>query len=354
MINFHEYTSEALNRLNINQFTKVQEEVMPHVSNHEDVYAISPTGSGKTYAYLLPLLDKLELQGKGKHFCKVMILAPTRELCIQITYVIREVLKNREGIRTTLLTGGYDIQKQIKSNKNGSDIIVGTPSRVSDHLRRHTIKPKQLETVVIDEVDMMLSMGFEEDIQDCLSYLNEHQTLLFSATETKQTEALSLKLCKDPFIIRIQEETYLKQDTNIQLVNVKENQKIDVLEEILKKSKQTIVFCNTRKTCDFLTDLLKKRDYSIDTIHSEMDYSKRKKIMESFRDNTLKILCATDVASRGIDIPSVHTVIIYDLPDTKEQLIHKVGRTSRAKTKGNAYIFVTNKEKNKYDFEHLF
>lgn len=354
MFTFKPFTEESIHRLGITEFTQIQKEVIPHISNNEDVYAISPTGSGKTYTYLLPLLDKLELQGKGKHFCKILILAPTRELSIQITHVIRELLKNREGIRTSLLTGGYDIQKQIKSNKNGADIIVGTPSRVSDHLRRHTIKPKLLETVVIDEVDMMLEMGFEEDIKECLSYLPTHQTLLFSATETNKTEELSKQLLNNPFICKVKEEKYLKQDTDIQLVTVNEDKKIDVLEKLLKNSKQTIVFCNTRKTCDFLTELLKNRNYSIDTIHSDMDYFKRKKIMEQFRNNELDILCATDVASRGIDIPSVDTVILYDLPDTKEQIIHKVGRTSRAKTKGKAYIFVTSKQTKMYDFDHLF
>lgn len=354
MITFNSYTQEAIDRLGITEFTQIQQEVIPHIFNHEDLYAISPTGSGKTYTYLLPLLDKLVLQGKGKHFCKVLILAPTREFSIQITHVIRDLLKNREGIRTSLLTGGYDIQKQIKSNKNGADIIVGTPSRVSDHLRRHTIKPKLLQTVVIDEVDMMLEMGFEEDVKECLSYLPSHQTLLFSATETNKTEALSKQLLNEPFICKVKEETYLKQDTDIQLVTVNEDKKIDVLEKLLKNSKQTIVFCNTKKTCDFLTELLIKRNYSINTIHSDMDYSKRKNIMEEFRNGTLHVLCATDVASRGIDIPSVDTVILYDLPDTKEQLIHKIGRTSRARTKGKAFIFVNQKQSKMYDFKHLF
>ena len=139
MITLRKETTDALN---IEKFTDIQTQVIPHACNHEDIYALAPTGSGKTYAYVLPVLEQIELQGKGKHFPRCIIFAPTRELSIQITHVIRDLLKNREGIRTSLLTGGYDIQKQIQATRNGADIIVGTPSRIKDHLRRHTLKTK--------------------------------------------------------------------------------------------------------------------------------------------------------------------------------------------------------------------
>ncbi len=349
-----ELRQETLEAFPYDNFTQIQQQVIPHACATQDIYALSPTGSGKTYAYLLPILDKLELQGKGKHFPRCLILAPTRELCIQITHVIRDLLKKREGIRTALLTGGYDIQKQIKTFKNGADIVVGTPARVSDHLRRHTFKTKQCDMIVIDEADMMLSMGFEEDIHSCLSYFKEHQTMLFSATENKQTKQLARTILKDPFICKIQKDQSKKQNIVVHIFKTREKNKIDVLERILKKQTNScILFCNTRKTCDFITDLLQKRNYQIDTIHSEMEYTKRKKIMEAFHDHKLQILCATDVASRGIDIPSVNTVILYDMSDTQEQLIHRIGRCSRDGSLSHAYLFLTNKDK-VYDFEHLF
>ncbi len=351
MINLRE---ETMSELNFTQFTKIQEQVIPHACMNEDIYALAPTGSGKTYAYLLPILERIELQGKGKHFPRCLILAPTRELCIQITHVIRDLLKHREGIRTALLTGGYDIQKQIKSFKNGADIVVGTPSRVSDHLRRHTFKTKSCDMIVLDEADMMLSMGFEEDVKQCLTYFKEHQTMLFSATETKQTKQLASQILNDPFICKIQEDDYKKQDITVHIIQTKEQNKIDVLTKLLnKEQKQCILFCNTRKTCDFITELFQKRKISIDTIHSEMDYSNRKQIMDSFRNKSLQVLCATDVASRGIDIPNVDTVIMYDIADTEEQLIHRIGRCSRDGKKSNAYVFLTRNDK-VYDFKHLF
>lgn len=345
---------ETLEAFPYENYTEIQKEVIPHACALEDIYALAPTGSGKTYAYLLPILEKIELQGKGKHFPRCLILAPTRELCIQITHVIRDLLKKREGIRTALLTGGYDIQKQIKTFKNGADIVVGTPSRVNDHLRRHTFKTKLCDMLVLDEADMMLSMGFEEDVLSCISYFKEHQTMLFSATETRKTKQLAQSILKNPYICKIEKDTSKKQNIIVHIIKTKENKKIDVLENLLKKqTTQTILFCNKRKTCDFITELLQKRKYKIDTIHSEMDYSKRKKIMEQFHNHKINILCATDVASRGIDIPSVNTVILYDISDTQEQLIHRIGRCSRDGTLSHAYIFLANKDK-VYDFEQLF
>lgn len=354
MITLRNETKTALEKLHIQKLTRIQETVIPHALNQEDIYALSPTGSGKTYAFLLPILERIELQGKGKHFPKALILAPTRELCIQITNVIRNLLQNREGIRTALLTGGYDMQKQIRSFKNGADIVVGTPSRVKDHLRRHTLKAKMCDILVLDEADMMLSMGFEEDVKDCIAYLPEHQTLLFSATETDETAALASSILHSPYVVSIKKEEMLKQDITLHIVKTNEKQKIDYLISLLKKEKkQCILFCNTKKTCDFLTGILQSKHMHIETIHSDMDYKQRKQTMNAFRNGDLSVLCATDVASRGIDIPSVDTVIMYDVADTEEQLIHRTGRCSRDGKKANAYLFVTKKDK-AYNYNQLF
>lgn len=342
-------TNIALENMHISSFTNVQEKVIPYACAHRDILAISPTGSGKTLAYLLPVLEQIEVQGKGKHFPRALILTPTRELALQITHVIRRLLEKREGIRTALLTGGIDMQKQIRSFHQGADIIVGTPSRVKDHLRRHTFKPKMCDILVIDEADEMLKMGFREDIQDICGSLGEHQTMLFSATFTRDTEQLASGMLNDPFVCRIEEETLLKQHIETKIIYVEEKNKIDALEKIVKNRKgQILVFANTRKTCDFISMIMQKKNCSIDTIHSEMDYALRKKIMESFRNHDLKILCATGVAARGIDIPSVETVILYDLPDTKEEYTHRIGRTARAFHSGNAYVFLRQNQKESF------
>lgn len=344
-MNLRKETLDALEAMHITTLTAIQENVIPHACNHEDIFAISPTGSGKTFAYLLPILEQIEVQGKGKHFPRALILVPTRELALQITQVIRTLLEKREGIRTALLTGGVDIQKQIRSFHQGADVIVGTPSRVKDHLRRHTCKPKFCDMLVIDEVDEMLQMGFIQDIQDIKQALPPHQTMLFSASYTAETESFASGLLHDPFVCKIKQEQYLKQNIETKIIHVEEKKKIDALEKIIQKTKgQILVFANTRKTCDFINTLLQKKNYSIKTIHSEMDYAERKKIMESFRNHDLKILCSTDVAARGIDIPSVETVILYDLPETQAQYMHRIGRTARAFHHGIAYVFLTHSQ----------
>lgn len=353
MIKLRNETVDILQKLQITTFTQVQQLVIPQALASHDIYAISPTGSGKTLSYLLPVLERIDQQGKGKHFPYCLIIAPTRELCIQITHVIRSILQNREGIRTALLTGGYDIQKQIHSFKSGADIVVGTPSRILDHLRRHTLKLNKLDTLIIDEADLLVSMGFLEDTKRIIEQLPKHQTMLFTATDSPTLSAFSSAYLQDPFTCKIQKETYLKQDIQTTIIEVQEKKKLDILLKQCQKNKKTLIFANTRKTCDFISDFLQKKHLQVDTIHSDMDYTKRRKIMDAFRNDILQILCATDVAARGIDIPSVQTVILYDLPETKEQLIHRTGRAGRSFHHGNVFLYITPKQKHMYDFKHL-
>ncbi|MDD6259337.1 MAG: DEAD/DEAH box helicase [Erysipelotrichaceae bacterium] len=354
MNNIREETVTSLKNQNIQQFTEVQKQCIPDALEGKDILAQAPTGSGKTLAYLIPSINDLEPQRKGKHFPKVLILVPTRELALQVCDTARKLLSNREGIRVIPLTGGTDIKKQIHSFSKGSDIVVGTPSRILDHFRRHTFKPKECKKLVLDEADEMLSMGFEEDVEKIIDLLPSHQTLLFSATWNQNVKRLAEHILKDPLHVQIQEETYLKQDIHYFEVIVSEKEKIDVLKKIIPSHKQTLIFTNTRKTADYVTDLLVKYHYKAAYIHSEMDYGIRKKNMQLFRDNKIQILCATGVAERGIDIPAVSNVILYDLPDTKEELIHRTGRTARHFHKGDAYILVTPKEYESYQLNRLF
>lgn len=333
---------DRLQQLNITSLSSIQAQCIPHALNHEDILAQAPTGSGKTYAYLLPILDGLTLQGKGKHFPQAMILAPTRELSLQIAQVIRELLMYTEGIRTTVLTGGIDIKVQIRSFSKGADIVVGTPSRICDHLRRHTLKTKKCTTIVIDEADEMLKMGFFEDVNTIIASLPQHQTMMFSATYSSELKALAESLLSHPFECIVEQEVLLKQDTKYLSYEVYEDQKIDLLKKLLKQNRcQTILFCNTKKTCDFVCQILKKNHYACNYIHSDMDPKTRKAIMQEFKNGKLNLLIATDVASRGVDIPSVGLVISYDVADTMDAMIHRFGRTARAKTSGSAIVFVT-------------
>lgn len=354
MNEIREETQASLKSLHIEQFTEVQKQCIPPALDNKDIMAEAPTGSGKTLAYLIPAVNELEPQGKGKHFPKVLILVPTRELALQVADMARKLLANREGIRVIPLTGGTDIKRQIHSFSKGSDIVIGTPSRILDHFRRHTFKPKECTKLILDEADEMLSMGFEEDVEKIISLLPEHQTLLFSATWNQNVEKLAENILNNPVHIHIQDETYLKQDIHYFEVIVNEKEKIDALKKYISRGKQTLIFTNTRKTADYVTEILLKYHYQAAYIHSEMDYSIRKKNMELFRDTKIQILCATGVAARGIDIPSVNNVILYDLPDTKEELIHRTGRTARHFQKGNAYIFTTPKEHSRNNLNQIF
>jgi ATP-dependent RNA helicase DeaD len=351
---FHEPLQKALADKNIVQLSEVQKQCIPHAMNGEDVFAQAPTGSGKTYAYLLPILERIELQGKGKHLPQAIILSPTRELSLQIADTVRELLAHIEGIRTAVLTGGMDMNVQVRSFKNGADIVIGTPSRICDHLRRHTLKTKNCHIAVLDEADVMLSMGFEEDVKTVLAQLPEHQTMLFSATYPDEIRQLAEQALHDPFECQIKQETLLEQKIAYHAFYMKENEKPDLLFSLLKRQQKCILFANTIRTCDFLQKLLHQKGFSAETIHSDMDYTIRKRIMQEFRDGPLQTLIATDVASRGIDIPAVSCVILYDLPDNEDSLIHRTGRTARAGNTGEVDLFVTAKDRHRFPLKKYF
>lgn len=336
-----EAMQNALRHKNITSLSEVQKQCIPPACKGRDIFAQAPTGSGKTYAYLIPILERIHLQGKGKHYPQAVILSPTRELSLQIAETVRGLLEHVEGIRTVVLTGGVDMNAQVRAFSKGADIVIGTPSRICDHLRRHTFKAKICTTAVLDEADVMLSMGFAEDVRTVLRSLPEHQTLLFSATYNDAVAALAEQDLKQPFTCSIKEEKLLAQDTRYICQIIAENQKLDLLKSCLKKTEgQILLFCNTRRTADFVSSFLQEHAFDADTIHSEMDPKKRKEIMKKFRENQLTILTATDVASRGIDIPAVNTVICYDMPDVMDDLIHRFGRTARAGNTGTAIVFL--------------
>ncbi len=347
----HDFTQITQDSLKLNQITElsdIQKKAIPFIVEGKDVLVHSPTGSGKTNVYLLPVIDKLEPQGNKKHFAKAIVLAPTRELSLQIADRARKLLSNREGIRTTVLSGGVDIQKQIRMNAKGADIVIGTPARIADHLRRHTLKPNQLETLIVDEADMMLTMGFLEDIKNVLSYLPEHQTILLSATFEEGIREMQRDMMIDPVIVESKNKDFLKQEIALEYMFVQGNKRIEPLVKILNQEHtDAIIFCNTRNTSDFVADMLRKNGIETYAIHSEMDYGERKKIMKDFVSHKINVLVATDVASRGIDIPAVGLVINFDYPDQSSYLKHRIGRTARASRKGKAITMLKENQKNK-------
>lgn len=336
--------------------SKIQEEMIPLALDGNDILAIAPTGSGKTGAFLIPALNTLEPNYNRKHMPRVLIVSPTRELCLQIAEESRSLLQTQEGIRTTCLTGGVDIQKQIRSFKNGADIVVGTPSRILDHIRRHTLKTKDIDFLIIDEADEMLTMGFLEDVQSIASKLKQHQTILTSATFNKDLEGFALSILNDPKRIEIKQDSVLSQNIDLTVIDIPTNKKNETVFSILNKEdfNNAIIFTNTIKTSEFVKEqIYKNTSYSVCSIHSDMDPKTRLHYMKDFKDGTTRILCATDVAARGIDIKHVDLVILYDYPDRKEFLKHRVGRTGRANKAGSCYILLSNKQDKEQEIASL-
>ncbi len=335
----------ALKELNITELSDVQTAVIPSFLEGHDLLVKAATASGKTYAYGIPVAERAEPQGKGKHYPSVLILVPTRELALQTARAIRLLFVKKEGVRTAVLYGGEDMNRQVRMFSKGADIVVATPARLLDHLRRHTFRTKMCHTLIIDEADVMVSMGFYEDVINVASALEEHQTALFSATYPPKVEALCMNLLHEPQVIEIQNESVHPQDIGYYYRSVHPDHKLDTLASMLKKmSGSAIVFCNRRKTAEFVTKGLKERGLKASFTHSELEPQERKKIMERFRNQEIRILCATDVLARGIDLPFLDCVILYDYPEDSETLLHRCGRTSRNMKLGKAVLLLEKKE----------
>ncbi|MBR3357598.1 MAG: DEAD/DEAH box helicase [Solobacterium sp.] len=335
---------KALREMNIETLSEVQAECIPEILAGRNVRITAPTGSGKTLTYLLPLLDRMEIQKSGKHLPVLLILVPTRELALQTADICRSCLKYTEGIRTAVLTGGVSIDAQIRSFRSGADIVIATPARLLDHIRRHTFKPKQMRDVIIDEADRMAEMGFLEDVQTVMRQLPPVRTVCLSATEDERLEILAGEFFPDAVMHRIEETSLLKQEFTFRILHLAPKDKNSAAYHILKEHRSSaVVFCNSRRTADSLTAWLQKRGIHADVLHSEMDPAVRKKTMQKYRSGELPVIVATDVLSRGIDVASTGLVLLYDLPESLNDLIHRIGRTARASRKGLVWVLQTAK-----------
>ena len=322
----------------------IQAQAIPVVLSGRDVIGQAQTGSGKTAAFGIPMLEKVDPDNKKT---QVIILSPTRELAIQVADEIRKLSKYMHGIKILPVYGGQDITKQIRSLKGGAQIIIGTPGRVMDHLRRKTIRCEHVHTVVLDEADEMLNMGFREDIETILSYIpEERQTVLFSATMPKAILDITKKYQKDAVTIKVVKKELTVPSIDQYYYDVKRKDKVDVLTRLLDyyDPKLSIVFCNTKRMVDELASELQGRGYFAEGLHGDMKQSQRDRVMNSFRNGKTEILIATDVAARGIDVDDVEAVFNFDIPQDDEYYVHRIGRTGRAGRTGMAFSFVVGKE----------
>ncbi len=334
-----EHLIEPLYDLGFEEPTPVQREAIPLILENKNLIVQAPTGTGKTMAFALPILERLRKQ-KNPY---AIVIVPTRELCIQVA---QEINKISSSFRVYALPiyGGQSIDNQIRALKKGVQIVVGTPGRLIDHINRKTLYLQEIKCLVLDEADEMLDMGFEEDIREILGFVPEDcQKLLFSATMPQGIIAISKKYLKDAERISLSRESIIVPNIKQIFYEVRESEKLDVLTKILDTEieDQVLIFCHTKKETDEVAYALKNRGYSADALHGDYSQTQRERVMSKFRKKDINILVATDVAARGIDISDVSHVINYSIPQNPENYVHRIGRTGRAGKEGVAITFVT-------------
>ncbi len=343
-LNLNPKILRGIQEMGFEETTPIQGKAIPVVMEGVDVIGQAQTGTGKTAAFGIPLLMKVDPHNKKT---QAIVLCPTRELAIQVAEEIRNLAKYMHGVKILPVYGGQDIVKQIRSLKGGTQIIIGTPGRVMDHLRRKTIKCDYVNTIVLDEADEMLNMGFREDIETVLEYIpEERQTVLFSATMPKPILDITRKYQKDAVTIKVVKKELTVPNIDQYYYDVKRKDKVEVLSRLLDvyDPKLSLVFCNTKRMVDELVNALQGRGYFAEGLHGDMKQAQRDRVMNNFRNGKTEILVATDVAARGIDVDDVEAVFNFDLPQDDEYYVHRIGRTGRAGRTGRSFTFVKGKE----------
>lgn len=334
----------AVTEMGFEAASPIQAQAIPLQMQGLDIIGQAQTGTGKTAAFGIPLLQKVDPKSRK---LQAIALCPTRELAIQVAEEVRRLAKYMHGVKVLPIYGGQDIVKQIRSLKDGVQIIIGTPGRVMDHMRRKTIKFDNVHTVILDEADEMLNMGFLEDMETILSELpEERQTLMFSATMPPAIAAIAKNFQKDPEIVRMVKKELTVPKVTQYYYEVKPRNKVETMCRLLDMyaPKLSIVFCNTKRQVDELVQTLQGRGYFAEGLHGDLKQIQRDRVMNSFRNGRTDILVATDVAARGIDVDDVEAVFNYDVPQDEEYYVHRIGRTGRAGREGKAFSFVVGKE----------
>ena len=332
---------KALEKRGIELSTPVQAGCIPPMMEWKDVVAKAPTGTGKTFAYGIPIVEHIDPEDES---VQAVILAPTRELAIQITEELRDLAAFRPGVRTVCLYGGAPIGKQIDTLKKHPQIVVATPGRLSDHMKRRTVRVDTAQTVVLDEADRMLDMGFIHDVTRILDKIPNRKNLgMFSATISREVMDISWVYQRDPEEITVQATKENKPDILQYRLEVPSDGKVDAIVRILscEKYDRVICFCNTKGSTERLTKFLQMRGVDAQCIHGDIPQRKREEVMQRFRDGKLRVFVATDVASRGIDVDDVDAVFNYEVPEENEYYVHRIGRTGRAKKHGVAYTLLS-------------
>ncbi|MEQ2520618.1 DEAD/DEAH box helicase [Ruthenibacterium sp. CLA-JM-H11] len=338
---------QAVERMGFTEMTEVQEKAIPPMMEGRDIIAKAPTGTGKTCAFGIPLIAGLDPE---KKYPQAVVMAPTRELAQQITEDLRDLAHFYPEVRVVCVYGGANMNRQIEQLKKGPQIVVATPGRLQDHMKRRTVDLSHVETIVLDEADEMLNMGFYKDVRHILDTIKSRKRLaMFSATISREVMDIGWLYQRDAEEITVQpvEDSMPKIDQYMMLTTGR-NKLADLSELIVKNGyKRVMVFCNQKYTTAMLANQLARLNFGVDCLHGDLSQAERNKIMASFKAGEIPVLVATDVAARGIDVSEVDAVFNYDVPESNEQYTHRIGRTGRARHEGTAYILYTKEERNR-------
>lgn len=334
---------KAVTELGYESPSPIQQKTIPLLLEGNDIIGQAQTGTGKTAAFALPGINLIDLKNKD---VQVLVLTPTRELAIQVAEAFHSYSKHLGRIKVLPIYGGQSIVQQMKHLKSGAQVIVGTPGRVMDHMRRETLDLSNLKLVILDEADEMLNMGFQEDVEFILSHTPEQrQTALFSATMPKGVRRIADNFLKDATSIEIERKTMTVPTITQYYINLSENQKTDALTRLLEieinSGEAVLIFHRTKVGAAALTEKLQARGYAAEAMHGDMNQNQRETVIKRLKSGKVEIVVATDVAARGLDVERITTVINYDMPSDTESYVHRIGRTGRAGREGKAVLFVT-------------
>ncbi|MCD7781441.1 MAG: DEAD/DEAH box helicase [Methanosphaera sp.] len=342
--NISEEIQRAIEDMGFEEATPIQSLAIPKILKHRDVTGQAQTGTGKTVAFGIPILENMDKKDKR---LQAIILCPTRELTIQVAEQIKQLSQYLPYIKVLPIYGGQPIDRQIKALEKGVQIVIGTPGRIMDHIERQTLDLSTIKTVVFDEADEMLDMGFREDIEFILEDIPyDRQFLLFSATLPPEILQLAKRYQENPEIVKVTKQELTTPNVEQKYFEVREDMKVELLSRILdiQNFNLSLVFCNTKRKVDKLVSHLQIRGYLADGLHGDLTQNQRDIVMNKFKNNNIEVLVATDVAARGIDVSGIEAVFNFDIPNDNEYYVHRIGRTGRAGKTGKAYSFVSGRE----------
>lgn len=340
---------KSLDKMRLDQLMPVQEEAIPLILDRQDVIIQAPTGSGKTCAFGIPAIEMLDLE---QCVAQCLILCPTRELTIQISDVLHKLTSHKHNIRITPIYGGASISGQISALRRRPQIIVATPGRIMDHIRRKTVLLNHVKQVILDEADQMLDMGFRSDIDIIFKSLpRERQTILFSATLSKGIKQIAKEYQNNAKMVHIIQDTLTVNSVSQYYAKIPRGGKLDAIKLFLKEKQfnRCIVFVATKSMTDVVKKELSENGFIAEAIHGDLHQHQRNSVMNKYRKNLINILVATDVAARGIDVDDIEAVINFDIPNDTDSYVHRIGRTGRANKEGFSYTFIYSKEQFKLD-----